>query len=90
MHINIHSIEKRIDELRHYFMLIDFQFDVLAISESKLQTCTQLTVDVTINVNHYPLSTPSKATTDGVLLYIKENLVFKPRPDLHIYADKTI
>ena len=66
-------------------MLIDFQFDALAISESKLQTGTQPKVDITINGYHYPLGTPSKATKGGVLLYIKENLIFKPRPDLHIY-----
>ena len=89
-HINIHSIEKHIEELRNYFMLIDFQFDSLAISESKLQTGTQPKVDITINGYHYPFSTPSKATKGGVLLYIKETLIFKPRPDLHIYADKTI
>ena len=47
-------------------------------------------MDITINGYHYPLSTPSEATNGGVLLYIKENLIFKPRPDLHIYADKTI
>ena len=33
-HVNIHSIEKHIDELRTYLLLSDFQFDVLAISES--------------------------------------------------------
>jgi hypothetical protein len=47
-------------------------------------------LDITINGYHYPLSTPSNATKGGVLLYIKENLIFKPRPDLQIYADKTI
>ena len=68
-------------------MLIDFEFDVVAISESKLQTDTQAKVDITINGYHYPLSTT--ATKGGVLLYIKENLIFKPQPDLHIciYAD---
>ena len=55
-----------------------------------MQTGTQPKVDITINGYHSPLSTPSKATKDGVLLYIKENLIFKPQPDLHIYADKTI
>ena len=68
-------------------MLINFQFDALAICESKLQTGTQPKVDINI---HYPWSTPSEATKGGVLLYIKENLIFKPRPDLHIYVDKTI
>ena len=61
-------------------MLIDFQFDALAISESKLQTGTQPKVDITINGYHYPLSTPSEAAKGGVLLYIKENLIFKPQP----------
>jgi exonuclease III len=88
-HINIHSIEKHIEELRTYLMLIDFQFDVLAISESKLQKNMEPKVDISINGYHYPLSTPTKATKGGVLLYIKENHVFKPRPNLHIYADKT-
>ena len=44
-HINIHSIEKHIDEIRNYLMWVDFQFDALAISESKLQTGTQPKVD---------------------------------------------
>ena len=71
-------------------MLINFQFDALVISESKLQAGTQPKVDITINGYHYPLSTPSEAAKGGVLLYIKENLIFKPRPDLHIHADKTL
>ena len=89
-HINIHSIEKHIDELRNYLMLSGFQFDVLAISESKLQINIPPKVDITINGYHYPLSTPTNATKGGVLLYIKDALIFKPRPDLNIYADKTI
>ena len=54
------------------------------------QVLTQPKVYITINGYHYPLSTPSQATKVAVLLNIKENLIFKPRPDLHIYADKTI
>ncbi len=81
-HINIHSIEKHIDELRSYLLLGNFQFDVLAISESKLQIDAQPKVDITIAGYHYPLNSPTKATKGGVLLYIKENLLFKPRPDL--------
>ena len=65
-------------------MMIDFKFDVLAISESKLQTNTQPKVDITTNGYHYPLSTPTTTTKGGVLLCIKENLIFKPRQDLHI------
>ena len=81
-HVNIHSIEKHIDELRSYLLLADFQFDVLAISESKLQTNVDPKVDITISGYHYPLNSPTKATKGGVLLYINENILFKPRPDL--------
>ena len=81
-HINIHSIEKHIDELRSYLLLGDYQFDVLAISESKLQTNVQPKVDININGYHSPLNSPTNATKGCVLLYIKENLIFKPRPDL--------
>ena len=89
-HLNVHSIEKHIDELRNYLMLANYEFDVLAISESKLQSNIQPKVDISINGYHYPLSTPTKATKGGVLLYINSKLLFKPRPDLHIYADKAI
>jgi exonuclease III len=81
-HVNIHSIEKHIDELRSYLLLIDFPFDILAISESKLQTNIETKVDIAIDGYHYPLSSPTNATKGGVLLYIKENLLFKPRSDL--------
>ena len=67
LHINIHSIEKHISELKNYLMLTGFVFDVLAISESKLQTNTPPKVDISIEGYHYPLSTPTKATKGGVL-----------------------
>ena len=81
-HINIHSIEKHIDELRTYLLLSDFQFDVLAISESKLQTNIQPKVDITIEGYHSPLNSHTMTTKGGVLLHIKENIIFKLRPDL--------
>ena len=57
-HVNIHSIEKHIDELRSYLLLGNFQFYILAISESKLQVNVQPKVDITIDGYHYPLSSP--------------------------------
>ena len=71
-------------------MLTGFVFDVLAISESKLQTNIPPKVDFTIGGYHYPLRSPTMATKGGVLLYINGNLLFKPRPDLQIYTDKAI
>ena len=91
-HVNIHSIEKHIDELRSYLLLGNFQFDILAISESKLQINVQPKVNITIDGYHYPLSSPTQATKGGVLLYVKEDLLFKPRPDLQkvMTAEKAV
>ena len=69
-HVNIHSIEKHIDELRSYLLLTGFQFDILAISESKLQHNNQPKVDITIDGYHYPLNSPTKATKLRAILYI--------------------
>ena len=68
-------------------MLTRLIFEVLAISQSKLQKNIPPKVDITIAGYHYPLNTPTLATEGGVLLYINQNLLFKPR---HIYADKAI
>ena len=46
------------------------------------QTNTQPKVDITIEGYHSPLNSPTMATKGGVLLYITENIIFKPRPDL--------
>jgi hypothetical protein len=71
-HINIHSIEKHIDELRSYLLLTDFQFDILAISESKLQFNAPPKVDITIDGYHYPRNSPTKATKGGYFCILKK------------------
>ena len=38
LHLNIHSIQFHIEDLRILLQMLNFQFDVIAISESKLQT----------------------------------------------------
>ena len=71
-------------------MLTGFTFDVLAISEYKLQQNIPPKVDIAISGYHYPLSTPTMETKGGVLMYINENLLFKPRPYLHIMQIKLL
>ena len=92
-HLNIHSIQKHIDTLRTLITSLEsdqFQFDVIAISESKLKPNCEPTVDISIDNFHAPISTPSEASKGGVLLYVNKKLNFKPRPDLHIYESKTL
>ena len=37
-----------------------------------------------------PLSTPTEAKKGGVLLYVKNGITFKPRPDLNLYKAKEL
>ena len=68
LHLNIHSIQLQIDELRTILKLLDFH--ILAISESKLQFNIQPHIDILIEGYQNPISTPSGASKGGVLLYI--------------------
>ena len=93
-HLNIHSIQKHMDSLRSLLTTIesdDFEFDILAISESKLQKKTTPLTDISLHNYHDPISTPTEATKGGVLLYVNNKIQnFKPRPDLKIYSPKML
>ena len=45
-HINIHSIQLHFEELKLLLQLIDFKFDILAISESKLEKGVKPIIDI--------------------------------------------
>ena len=94
LHLNIHSIQKHIETLQTLLLTLesrDFEFDVIAISESKLKLNSPPTVDISIDNYHQPLSCPSEANKGGVLLYVNKKIQnFKPRPDLCIYEPKLI
>ena len=94
LHLNIHSIQKHIETLQTLLLTLEsenFEFDILAISESKLKINVPPTVDINIDNYHPPLSCPSEANKGGVLLYVNKKIQnFKPRPDLCIYESKLI
>ena len=66
------------------------KFDVIAISESKLIKGSDPIIDISLDGYHYPVGTNSEACKAGVLLYIKDNLNFKPRDDLKMYSPKKL
>ena len=60
IHLNIHSLEKNKEELESTLSLLDFKFDVIGISETKLKTNISHKYDIGIEgYKHY--STPSEA-----------------------------
>ena len=88
LHLNIHSLQLHIDELRMLLEMLNFKFDIIALSESKLQGTP--IVDININGYHVPLSTPTNANKGGVIIYVANHINYKPRKDLHIYDDKKL
>ena len=90
LHLNIHSIERHIDELRTVLLLLNYQFDIIAISESKLKKGVAPTVNIEIDGYASPMSCPSEACKGGVLLYVINGINAIPRPDLEIYSPKNL
>ena len=95
-HLNIHSITHHIDELKELLSVLEsgnFEFDILAITESKLNSDLAPTVNITIPNYHSPVSTPSDAEKGGVLLYVNKRIPdFKVRSDLNamLYESKLL
>ena len=90
LHLNIHSVQKHISQLRIMMSMLELKFDVIAISESKLLKGADPIVDITLDGYHYPVGTNTEACKGGVLLYIKDSLNFKPRDDLQMYTSKKL
>ena len=80
-HINTCSLSKDIEELEYLLDKTKIDFDVIGIVKSRIKSPINC-----INVkgtSHEPCPTGSAA--GGTLLYIRNNLSYKPRNDLCIY-----
>ena len=89
LNLNIHSLQLHIEELKMLLNMLDFNFDLITISESKLRTSTQPTVNIEID-GYEIVHTPTEASKGGALLYISKKLNYKPRNDLKIYKSKEL
>ena len=67
---------------------MNFKFDIIAISESKLKIEPQ--IDINLPGYHSPHCKFTEAEKGGTVLYISEDLNFKPRKDLEIYEKKEL
>ena len=69
--------------------MLNFKFDIITISETKIQESTQPTFDVTLqNYNLYKTSTES--TSGATLIYVSKKLNSKIRNDIKIYKPKEL
>ena len=90
LHYNIHSMELHIEDFAVALKMLDFTFDVICISESKLKKDIDPRVNISLVGYQDPISTPTEATKGGVLIYVKIGLNFKPRNDLKVYKSKEL
>ena len=85
LHLNIHSIQLHIAELRIILAMLNFDFDFICISESKIQKGTEPKVSIKIDGYKSPEGTSTEGGKGGVLIYAKNGINYKPRTDLNIY-----
>ena len=88
-HQNIHSLQYHFEDLKILLKSLDHEFDIIAISETKLQKNVFQTRS--INLPNYQYEhTPTEANKGGTLIYVSDKLNYKPRKDLEIYESKNL
>ena len=90
IHLNIRSIVKHIDEFRVILAMLEFKFDIICISESKILKDYDPKIDINIDGYQSPVGTPTESAKGGVLIYVKNGITFKPRNDLALYKKKEL
>ena len=82
LHLNIHSIELHIKEFKIILELLNFKFDFICITESKIHKDSEPKVDISIDGYQSPVGMSTESTKGGVLIYAKTGLNVIPRDDL--------
>ena len=88
-HLHIHSLQYHKNDLEILLDSLKVEFDIIAISETKLQKGVQPVHNIELQ-NYEIESTPTEASKGGTLLYISKNLNYKPRQDLELYESKKL
>jgi exonuclease III len=62
--------------------MIDFKFDFICLTESKIQNNIEPKVNINIDGYKSPVGVATEAEKGGVLIYAKSGIDFFPRDDL--------
>ena len=83
-HINSCSLNKNFEELQNLLQSTNIQFDVIAITETRITK--NISVTQNIELSNYSFEhTLTESSAGGTLLYIANHLSYKTRSDLNIY-----
>ena len=83
-HKNISSLTYNFDQLHTLLSVININFDLIGVTESRLKKDKTRTTNTDIKGYTFE-HTPSEASCGGSLLYIKDTLKYICRKDLQIY-----
>ena len=89
LHLNIASLQFHHEELKILLAMLEFDFDCIMITETKLQKDSVPVTDISIP-NYHIFHTPTEAQKGGTLIYISNKLISKPRHDLEFYQAKDV
>ena len=88
LHLNIASLGAHKEELETILSTLTQEFDVIGISETKIQKDVTPNFDIRLK-GYKTYSTPTLASKGGVILYISEKHNSKPRKDLDNIMEKS-
>ena len=78
IHLNIASLEKHKDEVENVLSMLNFKFDLIGISETKIKNGIDPNFNVEIK-GYKQLSTPTESDKGGGIIYIAKHHDCKPR-----------
>ena len=81
LHLNISSLAKHFDELHALLGLLNLNFSVIGIFETRFLKNSPPIFDFDIG-GYSAVLTPTESSAGGVLLYIFNHLSYFPRSDL--------
>ena len=88
-HINSCSLNKNFEELQNLLQSANTQFDVIAITETRIMKNTTITQNIELSNYSFEHTQNTQHTTEssagGTLLYMANHLSYKTRCDLNIY-----
>ena len=84
-HIKACSLSKNFEDLEYLLKTTNTNFDIIAISETRILKNTKIVKNINIPNFSYEF-TPTESTAGGTLIYIADHLAYQKRNDLIIYA----
>ena len=86
LHLNISSLPYHFSELRTLLSSTKVNFDIIRISESRIKQNKMKTILITLTFKTTTYNI--EAVNGGVLLYMKDEIIYKLRKDLKTFKSK--